>query len=61
VGVLRRVAAPHLLAQWRGRRLAAWSLGLFVLLVVSYRLVVYFPSWSTYHIFDINLREHLMG
>lgn len=50
----------HFFARWRDRRLAAWCLGLFVLVVVSYRGIVYFPSWATYHVFDINLREHLM-
>lgn len=49
----------HFFAHWRGRRLAAWSLGLFLLLVVSYRGIVTWPSWSTYHVFDIGLREHL--
>ena len=50
----------HFFAHWRDRRLAAWGLGLFGLLVLSYRGIVYFPSWSTYHIFDVGLREHLM-
>lgn len=50
----------HFFAHWRDRRLAAWGLGLFALLVLSYRGIVYFPSWSTYHIFDVGLREHLM-
>jgi len=47
------------LAGWGGRRLAGWCVALFVVLVVSYRAIVYFPSWSTYHIFDIGLRLHL--
>lgn len=51
----------HLFAGWQGRRLAAWCLGLFLVLVVSYRGIVYFPSWSTYHIFDMNLRMHVTG
>ena len=51
----------HLFAGWEGRRLARWCLGLFVLLVVSYRGIVYFPAWSTYHIFDMDLRIHLTG
>ena len=51
----------HLFAGWNGRRLALWCLGLFVLLVVSYRGIVYFPAWSTYHIFDMDLRIHLTG
>jgi ABC-type transport system involved in cytochrome c biogenesis permease subunit len=51
----------HLLAGWNGWRLAAWCLGLFLILVVSYRGIVYFPSWSTYHIFDMDLRIHLVG
>jgi ABC-type transport system involved in cytochrome c biogenesis permease subunit len=51
----------HLSAGWEGRRLAAWCLALFVLLVVSYRGIVYFPAWSTYHIFDMDLRIHLTG
>jgi ABC-type transport system involved in cytochrome c biogenesis permease subunit len=51
----------HLFARWSGKRLARWCLGLFVLLIVSYRGIVYFPSWSTYHIFDMDLRMHLTG
>jgi ABC-type uncharacterized transport system permease subunit len=51
----------RLFAGWEGRRLAAWSLGLFLLLVVSYRGIVYFPAWSSYHILDMDLRMHLMG
>lgn len=50
----------HLLGGWSGRRLARWSLGLFLLLVVSYRGLVHFPSWSTYHVFDMNLRSHIV-
>jgi len=51
----------HLFAGWQGRRLASWCLGLFVVLLVSYRGIVYFPAWSTYHIFDMNLRMHVTG
>jgi len=51
----------HLLAGWDGRRLARWSLGLFVLLVISYRGIVYFPAWATYHIFDMDLRIHIVN
>jgi len=51
----------HLFAGWSGKRLARWCLGLFVLLLVSYRGIVYFPSWSTYHVFDMDLRMHLTG
>jgi len=51
----------QLFAGWRGRRLASWCLALFVLLVISYRGIVYFPAWSTYHIFDMDLRIHLTG
>lgn len=49
------------LAGWQGRRLARWSVALFVVLLVSYRGIVHFPAWSTYHIFDIDLRVHLTG
>ena len=51
----------RLLAGWAGRRLARWCLGLFVILLITYRGIVYFPSWSTYHIFDMDLRMHLTG
>lgn len=51
----------HLFSGWEGRRLAAWCLALFVLLTATYRGIVYFPSWSTYHIFDMNLRMHVVG
>ena len=50
-----------LFAGWEGRRLAAWCVGLFFVLVVSYRGIVYFPAWATYHIFDMDLRIHLSG
>jgi len=51
----------HLFAGWEGRRLAKWCIGLFIVLIVSYRGIVYFPAWSTYHIFDMDLRMHLTG
>ncbi|MGB6001007.1 MAG: cytochrome c biogenesis protein CcsA, partial [Thermoanaerobaculia bacterium] len=51
----------HLFAGWEGRRLAMWCLSLFLLLLVSYRGIVYFPAWSTYHIFDMDLRLHVTG
>lgn len=51
----------HFFARWRGRRLGAWCVALFVLLVISYRGIVYFPAWSTYHIFDMDLRLHVTG
>ena len=51
----------HRLGRWPQRRLAAWSLAAFLLLAVSYRGLVLFPSWSTYHIFDMDLRMHLTG
>lgn len=49
-----------LLGGWRGKRLAQWSLFVFVWLIISYRLIVYFPAWASYHIFDLNLRLHLV-
>ena len=49
----------HLMAGWDGARLAKWCLPLFLLLAVSYRSIVYFPAWSTYHIFDLDLRLHI--
>ena len=51
----------HLFAGWEGRRLARWCLGLFLILVISYRGILYFPAWATYHIFDMDLRMHLTG
>jgi len=51
----------HLMGGWEGRQLARWSVGLFLLLVLSYRGIVYFPAWSTYHIFDMDLRVHVTG
>lgn len=49
----------RLLGRWPDRRIAAWNLFLFVLLLLSYRLIVYFPAWSSYHILDLNLRIHV--
>ncbi len=49
----------HLFVGWRGKRLAGWTLGLFALLVISYRALVYFPAWSTYHVFDMDRRIHV--
>lgn len=51
----------RLMARWDARRLAVWSLAAFALLVVSYRVIVYFPPWSTYHIFDMDRRVHVVG
>lgn len=48
-----------LLAGWGAQRVARWSIAAFVVLVLSYRAIVYFPAWSTYHIFDIGLKLHL--
>jgi ABC-type transport system involved in cytochrome c biogenesis permease subunit len=49
------------LGGWQGRKLAGWCLTVFVLLLVSYRGIVWFPAWSTYHIFDMDLRIHVTG
>lgn len=49
----------HLFAGWNGRRLAGWCLGVFVLLIVSYRCIVYFPPRSSYHILDMDRRLHV--
>jgi ABC-type transport system involved in cytochrome c biogenesis permease subunit len=51
----------HLFSHWQGRRLAAWCFVLFLVLTATYRGIVYFPSWSTYHIFDMDLRMHVVG
>jgi len=51
----------HLFARWSGKKLARWCLLVFVLLVVSYRGIVFFPVWSTYHIFDMDIRVHMTG
>lgn len=48
-----------LLAGWGATRVARWSIAAFVVLVLSYRLIIYFPAASTYHIFDIALKLHL--
>ncbi|MBI5509410.1 MAG: cytochrome c biogenesis protein CcsA [Deltaproteobacteria bacterium] len=48
-------------AGWRGEKLAAWAVLGFLLLVLSYKGVLYFPSWSTYHILDVDLRLHIPG
>lgn len=50
----------HFFARWKDRRLAAWCLGLFVVVVLSYRGIVYFPASSTYHLLDVGLREHVL-
>ncbi len=47
------------LGRWSPRRLAGWCLAAFALLVVSYRAIVYFPPWSTYHILDMDRRIHV--
>lgn len=49
----------HLMGNWNGVKLARWCAGVFILLVLSYRAIVFFPPVSTYHIFDINLRIHV--
>lgn len=47
----------RLLGGWEARRLAGWSLFVFLLLVLSYRAIVYFPPSSTFHLFDVGLRS----
>lgn len=42
----------HFFVGWKGKRLAGWTLGLFVLLAISFRTLVYFPPGSTYHNFE---------
>lgn len=49
----------HAFAGWNTERLARWCFGVFLLLVVSFRCIVYFPPWSTYHIFDMDRRLHV--
>ena len=52
----------HYFAGWEGP--GGWQNGVcryFFVLLVSYRGIVYFPAWSTYHIFDMDLRIHLTG
>ena len=46
------------LAGWSARRVARWSVAAFAVLLVSYRAIIYFPSFATYHIFDIGLKLH---
>lgn len=48
-----------LLAGWGAQRVARWGIFTFVILVVSYRAIIYFPPFATYHIFDIGLKLHL--
>lgn len=47
-----------LLAGWSGRRFARWTIGTFAILLISYRAIIYFPSFATYHVFDIGLKLH---
>jgi ABC-type transport system involved in cytochrome c biogenesis permease subunit len=47
-----------LLAGWSGRRFARWTIASFAVLAVSYRSIIYFPSFATYHVFDIALKLH---
>lgn len=47
-----------LLAGWSGRRCARWTIGTFAILLISYRAIIYFPSFATYHVFDIGLKLH---
>lgn len=49
----------HLLAGWSVRRVGRWSLLLFLGLVVSYRGIVYFPAFASFHIFDMDRRMHI--
>ena len=51
----------NLLAGWTGKKLARWCLGVCAVAFLSYRVIVYFPSWSTYHIFDMDMRTHVIG
>ena len=45
---------------WAPRRIASWSIFCSLLLVAAYRLILIFPPETTYHIFDIDLRIHLV-
>ena len=46
--------------RWSPKKTAAWSIVCFVFLVLAYRLILVFPSWSSYHILDIGIRTHIM-
>lgn len=45
---------------WPERKIAPWYIFCFVLLVAAFRLILIFPPETTYHIFDIDLRTHVL-
>ncbi len=45
---------------WRGRPLAIIVIISFLLAVVAYWLLAYFPPGNTFHVFDILTREHVL-
>lgn len=45
---------------WRGRPLAVIVIIIFLLAVIAYWLLSYFPPGNTFHVFDILTREHVL-
>lgn len=43
---------------WKTKRFAKLNLVTYIILVASYKALIYFPAWSTFHIFDIGIRMH---
>lgn len=43
---------------WSRRRFLVLMVLSFLVLIISYKFLIYFPGWSTYHIFDIDVKVH---
>lgn len=45
--------------KWDEKRISKIAIILFFLFLISYRIILFFPPSSTYHIIDIDLRLHI--
>ncbi len=46
--------------KWNEERIAKYQIFCFILFLISYRIILFFPPEATYHIIDIELRMHII-
>lgn len=45
--------------KWDEKKVSKMAIFLFLIFLISYRIILFFPPQSTYHIIDIDLRLHI--
>lgn len=46
--------------KWNEEKIAKYQIFCFILFLISYRIILFFPPEATYHIIDIELRMHII-